>query len=289
MYANSRLRREISRYLQGLRDEGLTTRYIAQHKASLLSFLEHCEGRGIRAVKTVDAEAALSFLEGWKSYSGSYQEKHWCVLRRFLVASGNTALVRVRPKIHGTARTRVDWLTLEESQAVLETQMTQEQELLICSGLLQGLRRVETLRMTVRDAKDALRTGTLRVRGKGGKERAIPTHDLFVPVLQNYLTWLEPETDDRRMLDMGRTATDERLVEFCGRHGRKFTFHTLRRSFGRNLWLHGVPVETISELLGHASTDMTRKYLGLNLTDIRKAMSCYAIARTCTSSGKLDR
>lgn len=286
MYANSRLRREISRYLQGLRNEGLTTRYISQHKATLLSFLAHCERQGVRTVNQVDTQTALSFFNQWTTYSASYQEKHWCILRRFLAEYENTALIKVKPKVHGTARTRVDWLTLEECQAVLETPMTQEQELLITAGLLQGLRRVETLRMTVRDARDGLRTGTLRIRGKAGKERAIPVHDQFVFVLQTYLTWLEPETEDRPLLSMGRTATEERLAEFCRRHGRKFTFHTLRRSFGRNLWLNGVPVETISELLGHSSTDMTRKYLGLNLTDMRKAMSCYTIARTCTSTAK---
>ena len=63
----------------------------------------------------------------------------------------------------------------------------------------------------------------------------------------------------------------------------------MRRTFGRNLWLLGVQVEVISEILGHSSTDMTRKYLGLNLTDMRKALSCYTVARTRTFLEKPER
>jgi len=77
------------------------------------------------------------------------------------------------------------------------------------------------------------------------------------------------------LLSIQRTRSEKVLRGVCARFGRKFSFHTLRRSFGRNLWLRGIPIETISELLGHVSTDMTRLYLGLNITDMRKAISEY--------------
>ena len=77
------------------------------------------------------------------------------------------------------------------------------------------------------------------------------------------------------ILGFGRSRSDDVLKAFCLRYGKKFSHHTLRRTFGRNLWLRGIPIETISELLGHVSTDMTRLYLGLNLTDMRKAISEY--------------
>ena len=48
-------------------------------------------------------------------------------------------------------------------------------------------------------------------------------------------------------------------------YGRKFDFsnHTLRRTFGRKQWKLGTPIETISEVLGHESVDVTKNYLGL--------------------------
>lgn len=67
----------------------------------------------------------------------------------------------------------------------------------------------------------------------------------------------------------------ELVVRFSLRFGRRFSTHTLRRTFGRNLWLRGIPIETIAELMGHSSTDTTRLYLGLNISDMRKAISEY--------------
>ena len=51
-----------------------------------------------------------------------------------------------------------------------------------------------------------------------------------------------------------------------------FTNHTLRRTFGRLLWLAGVPIEKISEILGHADTKTTLLYLELNMEDQADAM-----------------
>jgi len=284
MYYNSRMTREIARYLKGLREEAYTERYIAQHRQALSAFQTHCQAHGITCTSRVSTEVALSFLRRYEKYTGSYQAKIWVVIRRYLVAHENPALLKVRVKIRGTARTRVDWLTPDECESVFRTPMTPRESLLIGAGLLQGLRRVESLRMTVRDARDALRTSVLRVRGKGGKERAIPLQDEFSVILRSYLVWLDPPDEDGMVMGLSRTCSEEILARFCSRHGRKFTFHTMRRSFGRNLWLLGVPIETIAELLGHSSIDMTRKYLGIDQSDMRKALACYRVARGCTIS-----
>ena len=289
MYCNSRMTREVARYLKGLREEAYTERYIAQHRHTLVFFQRHCQAQGIGTVNRVSTEVALSFLRKFESYTASYQAKHWVVLRRFLATYENPALIKVRSRIHGTARTHVDWLTPDECEAVFRTPMTPIESVLIGAGLLQGLRRIETLRMTVKDAKDALRTSVLRVRGKGGKERAIPLQDEFSVILRSYLVWLDSDKEDRPILRMGRSYSETLLAGFCERHGRKFTFHTMRRSFGRNLWLLGVPIETVAELLGHSSIDMTRKYLGIDQSDMRQALARYRIARVCTTLDKPER
>jgi integrase len=289
MYINSRMSREIARYVRGLKDEGLTTRYIAQHRQSLCMFQAHCMERGIGTVSLVTTEVVLSFLQGWESKSASYQSKHWCVLRRFLAEYDNPALLKVRTRIRGSARVNVDWLTPEECEAVWKTPMTFPESLLIGAGLLMGLRRVETLRLTLKDCRDALRTGNLRVRGKAGKERGVPLQDDFAEILSAYLGYIEYTEEDEPVLRMKRSYSETLLREFCVRHGRKFTFHTLRRSFGRNLWLLEVPIETISMILGHSSIDMTRKYLGIDQSDMRQALARYRIARTCTSMQTLAK
>ena len=47
--------------------------------------------------------------------------------------------------------------------------------------------------------------------------------------------------------------------------------HTLRRTGGRLMWLAGVPIETIASIMGHESTEMTLRYIGVNLSDQTKA------------------
>jgi len=287
MYDNSRLRREIGQYLQSLKNQGLTNRYVTQNKVTLMAFLEHCKENEIGCSVRVNAETILSFLRKYEGYSASYQKHQQSVLRNFLKDNGNIAMISMKINIRGTSRTNVDWLSPEESQRIFETTMNPRQSVLIGAGLMQGMRRIETLRMTVGDTKNAIRSGILRIRGKGHKERCIPIHEEFRGTLERYLILSEGKDDNAPLLGIGRTQSENDLAEFCERYGRTFGFHTLRRTFGRNLWLREQKIETISELLGHSSTDMTRKYLGLNLSDMSKALACYKIARTCTYTKSL--
>lgn len=282
MYDNSCMRREIGQYLKELGETGITARYMCQTRGTLLLFLDHCKTMNIRRTQHVSSQAVLSFLQRYEGMSFSHQRTTASILRMYLAALGNPAMLKLKLKFRGSARTRVDWLTPEETERVFQVPMTPVQSVLIGAGLLQGMRRIESLRLTVKDVKEALRTQNLRIRGKGNKERGIPLQEDFAVILKEYLTWTGDAEESRPLLEFARTRSEDHLAEFCGRFGRKFTFHTMRRTFGRNLWLLGVQVEVISEILGHSSTDMTRRYLGLNLTDMRRALSCYTVARTCT-------
>lgn len=244
---------------------------------TLLKFNDHCRELGVKSVTQVRRESILSFVEKYQCMSGSSQRAAACYVRMFLNHFDNKAMRKLKLRVSSTSRVHVDWLTPEETRKVFELYMTPRQSVLIGAGLLQGMRRVETLRVTIKDAQDALATGILRIRGKGYKERAIPLHEHFQAVLGNYLKTLEPGDEARTLLKIQRTKSEEELGEFCLRFGKKFTFHTMRRTFGRNLWLLDVRLETISELLGHESTDMTRLYLGLNLLDMKQALAGYTV------------
>lgn len=286
MTDRSRQRREINRYLYELEEQGLTTRYLSQMKGTLCSFREHCKALGMDSTKSVNRDCVWSFLRRYEGLSYSHQRTTASILRVYLTAYGNTCMHRMKLRFSGSARTRVDWLTPEETLRIFQTPMTPREMLLIGAGLLQGMRRIEILRMSVRDAKEALQTQNLRIRGKGHKERSLPLHDDFSVILQSFLVWADREFDSELLLGIKRTACEKVLGQFCSRFGRRFTHHTLRRTFGRNLWLAGVQLETISELLGHSSVDMTRLYLGLNMTDMRKALSAYRVPMNCTTPVK---
>jgi len=55
---------------------------------------------------------------------------------------------------------------------------------------------------------------------------------------------------------------------------KNFRFHDLRSTFASHLVLKGVPLNTVSELLGHKSLEMTRRYAYLNMAHKQSAVDC---------------
>jgi len=262
-------------YLQHMRDANLSEDYVTSSKRNLGHFREHCESYGVKCVSKVTAEIAQSFHEKYASMSGGYRRYVYTITRSFLLFCENSNALKYKVRVRGYCRQHIDWLTPIETEAILATPMNAREALMIRAGLLQGMRRIEVLRLTVFNSEQALRTGILRIHGKGGKVREIPLHPGFAEALKAYLERAPEVIGNDKLLPIGTEQMSKNVVDFSLRFGRRFTTHTLRRTFGRNLWLRGIPIETISELMGHVSTDMTRLYLGLNITDMRKAISEY--------------
>ena len=72
-------------------------------------------------------------------------------------------------------------------------------------------------------------------------------------------------------------AINDRIQQLSERLGTDFSSHTLRRTFGRELYRSGVDIVVIATIYGHASTTQTIKYLGLDLDDMNDAMSRFKL------------
>jgi len=275
-YTDSRLRRDIGFYLRHMAEVNLSVDYIDTSRRILGHFREFCEEQGIKCTRNITAEVMQMFHEKYANKAIGTRRYAYAVSHAFLLFCENSNALRFKLRLRGYSRQHVDWLTPLETEAILGTPQTARESVLLRAGLLQGMRRIEILRMTVYDAEQALRTGVLKVNGKGGKLREIPTHPGFAEALKAYFGQRKDSVSKNdHLVPIGREYAAKLVVNFSLRFGRRFSTHTLRRTFGRNLWLRGIPIETISELMGHASTDMTRLYLGLNLSDMRKAISEY--------------
>jgi integrase len=86
------------------------------------------------------------------------------------------------------------------------------------------------------------------------------------------------------MLGFERSTANRELEEFSKAFGKRISHHDLRRTCGRNWFLAGANITVISELMGHSSEDMTRIYLGLNVSDMRRVMEMCRIPENCTFS-----
>jgi len=136
---------------------------------------------------------------------------------------------------------------------------------LITLMLHTGLRLSEVAQLRVGDVRIWPRKGSVTVRGgKGNKFRTVPLNVDARKALRAYLE-KRPEVDGDRLFVgqrgeplkpsgiyylVRRYAYDSRLEEV--------TPHTLRHTFGKNLVDAGVPLDRVSQLLGHERVDTTR-------------------------------
>jgi integrase/recombinase XerD len=137
-----------------------------------------------------------------------------------------------------------------------------------------GLRASEAVDLTVGDVD--LRTGVVRARGKGAKERLIPVGREAVAAARGYLDRGRPALvglrEERHLFVNHRGAglTRQGLYKIVQRHARaaglegKMSPHTLRHTFATHLLAGGCDLRSLQEMLGHADVATTQIYTHLS-------------------------
>ena len=135
-----------------------------------------------------------------------------------------------------------------------------------------GLRIAEALSLTVRDA-DAL--PTLRVTGKGNKQRLVPILPPVTAALRAYLAACPYKREGSEPLFIGlkgetlNPGVAQRQMRALRRQMQlpdTATPHALRHSFATHLLADGGDLRAIQELLGHASLSTTQRYTEIDAT-----------------------
>lgn len=222
------------------------------------------------------------------------QKDYIFAIKQMLKLIGNPAW-QAHIQFQADIRPHVDWLSPEDARKVLESDLvTPTQHLVIVLALCMGLRKVEIARLKVKDINHDGQYITVTGKGRaGGKLRLVPFHKRFLPALDRYLAvrdniylktvfdmpqellvWMDRKTSTARPYEAVKGSGLDCLIRNASKAiGVKFSAHTLRRTFGRLLWLSGVPVVTIAKILGHSSTEQTLEYIGANLDDMASAMT----------------
>jgi integrase/recombinase XerC len=115
--------------------------------------------------------------------------------------------------------------------------------------------------------------GTVRVLGKGGKERIVPLGGKATEALAGYLDARgNPPREAPLFINSrgGRLTRRSvaRIVERYMRHlttMKKASPHTLRHTFATHLLEGGADLRAIQEMLGHASLSTTQKYTHVSI------------------------
>ncbi len=141
-----------------------------------------------------------------------------------------------------------------------------------------GLRVSEVCSLNVSDVSDQ----SVRVLGKGNKERLVPIAQAAIDVIDHYLLTFRHEKIRRDNPPLFVTKSGRRIERSLVFRRVKFyasvagitkiiSPHTLRHSFATHLLENGADLRIIQELLGHASVATTDRYTHLSQKHVETA------------------
>lgn len=277
----------------------LTVEFYTQNTQAALHKMEKAGIETLPHKITTEDVMRLVRIMSDEKYAVSTIHDYVSSLKKYTGAWGNYCLDGVLTKLPQDERPKVDWLKKAQAQRLIQYIMSSEatpvQMLTIHLELCMGLRRIEVIRMHVEDIH--MEDEYIDIVGKANKRRSVPFAYDTKRVLEKYLEYREgqvaymtqkyPSTEDKVPEEVLLWTRRGYLYPYaedgwgldkvvCVPVEKKLGFrpknHTLRRTFGRSLWISGIPVETISKILGHKSTEQTLGYIGVNMDDMRKAM-----------------
>jgi integrase/recombinase XerD len=279
---------QISRFMDYLSVErGLAKNTLDAYGRDLARYSAYLQAKGVTDATEADENIVSGFVafragseyaEG-RRYRPSSVARSLAAVRMFHLfllregeAEGNPSEAVVRPKV---PRTLPRPLSLEEVEAILRAPGEADPAGIRDRAILEtlygaGLRISELVGLDV-DEVD-LDEGSVRVMGKGSKERLVPLGRFAVAALESYLTRARPTLAGSRsgaavflnqrggrLTRQGATRVLKGAATGAGLT-KRVTPHTLRHSFATHLLEGGADVRVVQELLGHASLATTQIY-----------------------------
>ncbi|HET7876397.1 MAG TPA: tyrosine recombinase XerC, partial [Methylomirabilota bacterium] len=230
---------------------------------------------GVKRVEAVDARvvrAYLAWLHGRRLSKATIARRLASVRSclRFLarrgVIEGNPARQVPSPR---QGRRLPSFLPKDESTGLLDlpaepTPAGRRDHALLELLYATGLRVSECCGLDVDDLDRG--QGTVRVLGKGDKERVVPVGDAALQAIDAYLAVRGPGGGPLFRNARGGRLTPRsahRIVRRRAREAgiiRRVTPHTLRHTFATHMLGEGADLRLIQELLGHSRLSTTQRY-----------------------------
>lgn len=199
------------------------------------------------------------------------------------------------PKI---PKTLPRYLTLEESQRLLlavDGKNKERDYCMLCIFLNCGLRISELVGLNVSD----YRGESLRVVGKGNKERTVYLNEACRDAIDNYLAvrkLLVPPRVTAMFLSNRRTRISCDSVQVmvkknltkAGLDANLYSTHKLRHTAATLMLQNGVDVRTLQEVLGHENLNTTQIYTHIDNAELRTAAEANPLSRFSPISDRDD-
>lgn len=280
--------RQFLRYMR-VRKEGLAVESLDEVD------IDAVDGELLRKIEKSDIYAYISYLDRERKNNSRTKFRKISSVRSFFdyltykvdVLEKNPSENIDMPKMEKSLPV---YLTLEESIRLLRSIQNFKQKnifrlrdyAIAMLFLNCGLRLSELASLNV---KDLNKDRTLRIIGKGSKERLVYLNDNVVRSIDAYLFARKAEglsNEEPLFLSMRRTRMSNRSIQHmlekhlknAGFDTRKYTVHKLRHTAATLMYQFGdEDLKSLQEILGHESISTTQIYTHVNLEDIRHTMN----------------
>jgi integrase/recombinase XerD len=267
---------------------------ISAYSRDLRAYIEHLDAWGVSQPGEITAPQVTAYVESLEGVATTVARKVSSIknFHRYLLEEkviGDDVSAGITPPALPARLPQA--LTVSEVQALLDSVVGDEPSALRDRALLEflyatGARISEALALTVDDVlDDNLRAATtIRVTGKGNKQRIVPVGSFARDALDAYLTrarpvLLSPRGPSSPMVFLGnrggalsrqnawlilRSAAERANLT------RALSPHTLRHSFATHVLSGGADIRVVQELLGHSSVSTTQIYTKVTIDTLRE-------------------
>lgn len=237
------------------------------------------------SVTVTDVYAFLTYLTRERELSATSRARKIAVIKSFYKyltikskqLDENPVIALDPPKAR---KTLPRFLTLDESKTLLASVSGRNKERDYCILTLFlncGMRISELAGLNLTD----IRADSIRVLGKGNKERVLFLNDACVAAINDYLA-VRPRLDngEKALFVSSRDSRVERTTVHrlikkhllnAGIDPSKYSAHKLRHTAATLMLQNGVDVRTLQELLGHENLNTTQIYTHVESDMLRDA------------------
>lgn len=123
---------------------------------------------------------------------------------------------------------------------------------------------------------------SLRVMGKGNKERIVPLGEQALDSIDHYLQFRDRDEEQALFVNKRGKRIDRifvwKMIKAYAKAGeitKNISPHTLRHSFATHLLDNGADLRIIQEMLGHASIGSTERYTHVSKSKLQEAFEAF--------------
>ena len=255
--------RLLEAYLDHLIARNKSSRTVKTFRSLLISFLEYLGDKDLETATQRDIDGFLASLRRKGAKDGTIYNAAVAVKRFF-------EYIEVEKPLKGfelpkRRRSLPRFLSEREVEALINSCSGTTERLIVSLLYTTGVRVSELVNIRVRDID--LSSQTIRVVGKGGKERIVFFNDEVRELIELHIKANMLDEEDyllksSRGNKMDYTTVERRLKQIARRAGirKKVTPHVLRHTFATHMLKRGINIRVLQELLGHSKLSTTQVY-----------------------------